>query len=72
MLPFADEQIAAQIADASANPNDLRARHVHEQKLGFRCVGIDVDSWPDQLGALQSSVNYEMDKDEFQARRDGC
>ena len=49
----------------STNPNNLRARHVYKNKLGFREVGIDVDSWQDQLGELQSSVHYEMRRDEF-------
>ncbi|MBQ9374605.1 MAG: GNAT family N-acetyltransferase, partial [Oscillospiraceae bacterium] len=41
------------------NPNNLRAMHVYET-LGFRRLGIRVDSWTDQLGRLQSAVDYEL------------
>ncbi len=41
------------------NPNNHRAMHVYET-LGFRRLGIRVDSWTDQLGRLQSAVDYEL------------
>ena len=46
------------------NPNNLRARHTYEQ-LGFKQVGIRVDSWIDQLGNKQSAVDYELNKNDF-------
>ena len=46
------------------NLNNLRAQHVYEQ-LGFKNVGVNIDSWTDQLGNLQSSVDYELVKDSF-------
>jgi len=42
------------------NLNNTRAQHVYE-KLGFRKVQTNIDSFTDQLGILQSSVNYELE-----------
>lgn len=41
-----------------------RAQHVYES-LGFHKVGININSWKDQLGSLQSSVDYELIKKDF-------
>ncbi|HBN95193.1 MAG TPA: GNAT family N-acetyltransferase [Firmicutes bacterium] len=46
------------------NVKNTRAQHVYE-KLGFREVGTRVDSWRNQLGELQSSVDYELTKGEL-------
>ena len=46
------------------NLNNLRAQHVYE-KLGFRKLRVNVDSWKDQLGRLQSSVDYELIPSDF-------
>ncbi len=46
------------------NLTNTRARHVYEQ-LGFRKVRTNIDSWKDQLGRLQSSVDYELTKERF-------
>lgn len=43
------------------NTNNLRAQHVYEQ-LGFRKLRVNVDSWVDQLGRPQSSVDYELSR----------
>lgn len=49
----------------STNLKNERAQHVYEKKLGFRCTGIEKDAWRDQLGALNSAVNFEMSKAEW-------
>ncbi len=41
-----------------------RAQHVYES-LGFRKMRINIDSWKDQLGQLQSSVDYELVETDF-------
>ena len=41
------------------NLNNTRAQHVYES-LGFKKIRVNVDSWKDQLGVLQSSVDYEL------------
>ncbi len=46
------------------NVDNTRAQHVYA-KLGFRKVGTRVDSWRNQLGELQSSIDYELTPDTF-------
>ena len=46
------------------NLKNTRAQHVYE-RLGFRKVGVRRDSWKNQLGELQSSVDYEMYREQF-------
>ncbi len=46
------------------NLNNLRAQHVYET-LGFQRVCVHRDAWRDQLGRLQSSVDYELTRDRF-------
>ena len=41
------------------NLNNKRAQHVY-QALGFEKVRVNCDAWRDQLGRLQSSVDYEL------------
>jgi len=43
---------------------NTRAQHVYE-KIGFRKTSVNIDSWKDQLGVPQSSVNYELTKKEY-------
>ena len=43
---------------------NTRAQHVYE-KLGFTKLRINHDAWKDQLGISQSSVDYEMNKQNF-------
>ncbi|MGZ9584320.1 GNAT family N-acetyltransferase [Paenibacillus marinisediminis] len=46
------------------NVNNTRAQHVYE-KIGLRRVAVRHDSWRNQLGELQSSIDYELTRDEF-------
>lgn len=46
------------------NLNNKRAQHVYEQ-LGFQKVRTNIDSWKDQLGNFQSSIDYELTKQYF-------
>ena len=46
------------------NLNNLRAQHVYE-KLGFIKMRVNTDSWVDQLGEKQSSVDYELTEENF-------
>ena len=48
------------------NLTNLRAQHVYEQ-LGFAKLRVNPDSWTDQLGNLQSSVDYELTEDHFRS-----
>ncbi|MBR4331935.1 MAG: GNAT family N-acetyltransferase [Clostridia bacterium] len=46
------------------NLNNARAQHVYES-LGFQKTGVRFDSWTDQLGRLQSAVDYELTREHF-------
>lgn len=46
------------------NPKNSRARHVYE-KLGFRQLRINMDSWQNQLGQWESTVDYELTRESF-------
>ncbi len=46
------------------NLKNKRAQHVYES-LGFTKLGVNVDSWTDQLGHKQSSVDYELLPENF-------
>lgn len=46
------------------NLANTRAQHVYES-LGFRKVRTKMDSWKDQLGRLQSSIDYELVERDF-------
>jgi RimJ/RimL family protein N-acetyltransferase len=46
------------------NLDNQRAQHVYE-KLGFKKIRTNLNSWTNQVGELQSSVDYELSKDEY-------
>lgn len=56
--------MGAKLVFLDTNLNNTRAQHVYE-KLGFKKSAIHYDSWKNQLGELQSSVDYELTKDDF-------
>lgn len=48
----------------TTNLNNKRAQHVYE-KLGFKKIRIEYDSWTNQLGENQSIVYYELKENEL-------
>ena len=46
------------------NVNNKRAQHVYEE-LGFRKVQVRENSWRNQLGELQSTIDYEMNREDL-------
>lgn len=46
------------------NLNNTRAQHVYE-KLGFQKLRVNLDSWQNQLGSWESSVDYALTMDTF-------
>ncbi len=46
------------------NLNNTGAQRFYE-RLGFKKVSINVNSWKNQLGELQSSVDYEINKENY-------
>ena len=48
------------------NLTNTRAQHVYES-LGFHKMRTNINSWKDQLGRLQSSVDYELIEKNFKS-----
>jgi len=46
------------------NLNNTRAQHVYE-KLGFQKLRVNIDSWQNQLGIWESSVDYALTVETF-------
>ena len=46
------------------NTRNERAQHVYES-LGFKRVALHENAWRDQVGQLQSFIDYEMTFDDF-------
>lgn len=44
--------------------NNIRAQHVYE-KLGFKKMRVNVDSWKNQVGEYMSSIDYELEEKDF-------
>lgn len=64
---FLEEKVERIILDT--NKENKRAQHVYE-KLGFQKIQENVDSWRDQIGKLQSSVDYELKREIFLKERE--
>lgn len=58
------DQLGYQKIILDTNLNNKRAQHVYEQ-LGFQKIRVNTDSWRDQLGRWQSSVDYELTRATF-------
>lgn len=59
---FQENKVDRIVLDTNLNNN--RARHVYE-KIGFKEIKINYNSWKNQLGELQSSVDYELLRKDF-------
>lgn len=56
--------MGCRVIQLDTNLNNHRAQHVYET-LGFRKLRVNVDAWTDQVGVKQSSVDYELTKQDF-------
>lgn len=69
---FTDETISKCVKiekiQLDTNINNKRAQHVYEA-LGFKKVAINKDAFTNQLGELQTSVDYEMTREDYER---GC
>jgi RimJ/RimL family protein N-acetyltransferase len=65
------EQMGYQKIILDTNLKNTRAQHVYE-KIGFRKVSINIDSWKNQVGELQSSVDYELTKEDYLLNKMDC
>lgn len=59
---FVDMEYHKVILDT--NMNNIRAQYVYG-KIGFRRIAVHHDSWRNQLGEFQSSIDYELTRNEF-------
>lgn len=50
--------------ELDTNLTNARAQHVYES-LGFQKLRVNIDSWTDQLGRPQSSVDYALSPQTF-------
>ena len=52
-------RMGANVIFLDTNLKNTRAQHVYE-KLGFRKTAVHYNSWKNQLGEMESSVDYEL------------
>ena len=64
LISYLFDELSYEKIVLDTNRNNTRAQHVYEQ-LGFRKVRVRENSWRNQLGELQSAVDYELIRDEF-------
>ncbi|MBK1809960.1 GNAT family N-acetyltransferase [Clostridium sp. YIM B02505] len=64
LIEFLFKDMKAEKVVLDTNLNNKRAQHVYE-KIGFRKIAIRNNCWRDELGILQSAVDYELEKEEF-------
>jgi RimJ/RimL family protein N-acetyltransferase len=60
---FQDRRLNKIILDT--NLNNTRAQHVYE-KIGFQKIKVNLNAWKDQLGDLQSFVEYKLLKENYE------
>lgn len=64
---FSEAGLGVEKVVLDTNLKNLRAQHVYE-KLGFEKLRVNENSWRDQLGQWQSSIDYEMTRARFEAQ----
>lgn len=64
LIDYLFNQIGVDLIKLDTNIKNVRAQRVYE-KLGFVKTKVNIDSWKNQLGELQSSVDYELKKADF-------
>jgi len=64
LISYLFDQMGYEKIILDTNLKNTRAQHVYE-KIGFRKCAVKIDSWKDQFGELQSSVHYELTKEEY-------
>ncbi|MHB0922486.1 MAG: GNAT family N-acetyltransferase [Bellilinea sp.] len=64
LIEFLFLQMGYQKIILDTNLKNTRAQHVYEN-IGFRKGAVHLDSWKDQLGEWQSSVDYHLAREEY-------
>lgn len=67
LITYLFEELKYEKIILDTNLNNTRAQHVYES-LGFQKTAVNIDSWNDQMGNLQSSVDYALSRREFIVR----
>ncbi|HAX73515.1 MAG TPA: GNAT family N-acetyltransferase [Firmicutes bacterium] len=67
LLQYLFAELGVEKVIVDTNLENKRAQHVYE-KVGFKKVSIRMNSWRNQLGQLQSSVHYEIKKQDYTGR----
>lgn len=62
LIAFLFDEMGYEKIILDTNANNTRAQRVYE-KLGFKQVGIRVNAWKNQLGELQSAIDYELTRE---------
>ncbi|MCH4891357.1 GNAT family N-acetyltransferase [Acidaminobacter sp. JC074] len=65
LIDYLFKEIKVEKIILDTNLDNKRAQHVYEE-LGFKKVAVNVDAWKDQLGKLQSSVDYELKRSMYE------
>lgn len=64
LINFLFVNMGYRIIVLDTNAKNSRAQHVYEN-IGFRKVALHLNSWRNQLGEWQSSIDYELTRAEF-------
>jgi RimJ/RimL family protein N-acetyltransferase len=64
LIRYLFKEMKAQKIILDTNAKKTRAQRIYE-KIGFRKIGIRINSWKNQFGALQLAVDYELRKEDF-------
>ncbi len=59
-----ENQIGVDIIKLDTNVTNGRAQKVYE-KIGFKKTKVHINSWKNQLGELQSSIDYELKRTDY-------
>jgi RimJ/RimL family protein N-acetyltransferase len=64
LIDYLFNQLKVQKIILDTNVLNTRAQHVYE-KIGFKKIKTNYNAWKNQLGILQSSIDYELTVEEY-------
>lgn len=64
LIAYLFDDLKAEKIVLDTNLNNIRAQHVYE-KLGFKKIATRINSFKNQLGVFQSSIDYELIKEDL-------
>ena len=60
LIEYISNDLLGKIIVLDTNLNNKGSQKFYK-RLGFKEIGIRIDCWTDQLGVLQSTVDYELE-----------